>query len=420
VGNGQKLILLGLVFVAGLGAAWAVSMLGVDLPGTSARPPGEGSAARDAEGDLSAGDSPWDEDEDDQMFAVAPADPLDPLGAFRADPSEGDSSGNAGSRERGRRGGGGATGSEAARRGGADGPIPGAPNPGGKHVAALEEVIASGDPEKLRLFLVSTMSARGTELGEAEAALLLGAMGETKNFGLRSAMLMHLERIGGDGITVGLVDFLRENPNTAIAARTLASLGRIDSPPAVAALVDVLASPDFGRNRRAAAEALARMRDPMAIAPLAATLNAADRATRQLAAATLSRIGTQAGYAAVLDLARTGDAADRALGRRLLEKSSRGTDAVAVLGPALARESDATLRVSLARTLGRARSAGASDYLIQAARSDRKPQVRAEALTSLARLGDRSAYADIEMIARDDPHPAVQKAARRALKKLAK
>jgi HEAT repeat protein len=413
------LLVLGALVAVGLGALGVV-ILGVDLPDRGVAGDGSGPAGSPADGDVADGD--WGgEDELGALDAPDPLDgsfdPLDDLGRG-ADP-DGEASGageKRGGKRAGRIGGGGRDGT------GGDGDDtprpPGAPNPGGKHLDALREVLETEDPEKLRMFLVSTMSVRGTELGEAEAALLLGALGETRHAGLQGAIMLHLERIGGESVTEGLVGFLQERRPAPVVARSLQALAHINSPASISALVEAMASPKLGRNRRAAAEALARTRNPVAVAPLTATLGSSDRATRQYAVSTLARIGTTDAYEAVLDLARGGDAPDRSLARRLIEKSGARRDAFPVVSSALARERDPALRVSLARTLGRSRNADATRPLLDAARRDQAPQVRAEAVMALGRVAGRAAYADVQQIAQEDPHKGVQRAAQRTLKQI--
>jgi len=409
------------IFAAGAVLALVVVMLGMEVP----EPTVEGEKGGAGREGWRAGRGPdgdgWDDEEFDRLDG--PDEYLDPLDLVDGgDPGsgasgeDGASAGRRSGRERGGEDDGGGRRRTPEERAAARGE----PNPGGKHVDLLKEVLDSGDPEKLRMFLVSTMSARGSELGEAEAVLLLEAIGEEKNPGLQNAMIMHLERVGGEGVTQGLIEFLDSKQRSGVASRTLQALGRIGGPFAMPALVDALGNPTLGRARRTAADVLGRSKDPGVVGPLATTLGAADRGTRQLAAATLVRVGTPEGYQAVVDYAASGDAGDRAFGRRLIERSTRGPAAVPVMGAALGRESDAALRVSLARSLGRSKSPEASRYLIQAAANDGKAQVRIEAINALARLGATSSYAEVERISQEDPNKAVKKAAKRALNRLAR
>jgi HEAT repeat protein len=408
----SKLLLLLVAFAGGAGLMALLVLRSLEQPELD---PDWLTEAEEAE--MALGRSAWAEG--DALGEGAPLEALDagdsgeldafastrgPDGAEGADGGADESGGGRGRRGDGKRG---------------ESRAPGAPNPGGRHLATLEEVLATGDPDKLRLFLVSTMTGRGTELGEAEAAVLLRTLGEIDHPGLQGAILMHLERVGGDGITEGLVDFLASKPSRGVVARTFESLSRIRSPAAISALIGAMADPDLGRSRRDAAEALARTRSDLAVAPLAAALGESDRGTRQLAATTLARIGGPDSYRALLDHAMRGDAGDRAYARRLIERSTRGPATVSVFGPSLATSRDPALRITVARTLGRSRDPRAERPLLRSARSDAEPRVRAEAVLALGRLGSRTSAADVEVIAEQDTSTLVRRAAKRALRQLA-
>jgi hypothetical protein len=175
------------------------------------------------------------------------------------------------------------------------------------------------------------------------------------------------------------------------AARALADLGPTAAAPAVPALEDLARSSDLAASR-AAVDALGRLKPPAALPYYVAALEADSLHDRMWAAAGLGKMGPSAkdavpALAAVLSLDRGG----RDYGPRV--------EAMAALS-SIGGEASAAVP-ALVGALG-----------------DRDPTLRRDAARLLGRIGKPAALpaeAALRKAAREDPHPGVREAARRAL-----
>ncbi len=166
-------------------------------------------------------------------------------------------------------------------------------------------------------------------------------------------------------------------------------------------------------RRVRAAEMLGRARDTAAIHPLIGLVTDRDREVRVVAARALGRIGAPRAVGPLLAALGRQDRTVpvTVVAQALLHVGTAGAPAVAVslMSPC------ALERTTAADVLGRLAAASAYDRLVDVARHDDVPEVRAAALTALGRLGLPGA-ADVLVTATRATHPAtVRTAAVRAL-----
>lgn len=229
-----------------------------------------------------------------------------------------------------------------------------------------------------------------------------------------------IEALGeiGDERAVAILAPLSEAKDRDMARAALSALGHIGHPMALQPLLSALRSPD-AEQRIDALRAVAERGGPDAASTLewAAAADGEDRVVRaaiegleRLAA----RIEPDAGEAidALVELtAGEGmrrEAAIAALAHmraEWIERVARG------LGHARAE-----VRRSVVEALGRMKDARASRR-ITAALEDADATVRLSAATALAYLGSHSAEQKLALLARQDPDPAVRRAAYRALRR---
>ncbi len=271
------------------------------------------------------------------------------------------------------------------------------------------------DPGQVMAFLIATFTPRGTKLGEEDVDLLLKVLAEQKQFGLRNLLMAHLERIGGEKVTEGILAFLATDPDPASAARALHTLGVQKDERAVEGLVGFLAETKNRRLREAAFRNLLGTRNPAATGPLLDVLDRAqDPGLKRYALAALSQLGGEQGAEAVLRYATSPDPLERSLGQRSL-RDLRSPAAVPVLTDALARGVDPPTTWQVIRALGRIRDVRAVEPLGRLALEETNRGLRIEAIKGLGQIGRAEAVPTLRSIAESDKNPAVRRMAERAI-----
>lgn len=258
-------------------------------------------------------------------------------------------------------------------------------------VDALKAKTDLADPAQLMAFLIGTFTVNGTKLGPEDLDFLFEALAVQEDWGVRNLLLSHLERIGGKGVTNGVLAFLATENDPAAVVRALRTLRELNDPAAVAGLVEALAGSSNRKVRDAAFHHLLEAGNPAATKPLLAALGrSSDPVLERYALAALSQIGGAEGVETVLDYALSGDPARQALGLKSL-RDVKDPAAVPALSDALARAGPPAVRGQVIRTLGRTRSPEAVAPLARAATADPDRRIRLEAIRGLVQVGSPDA-----------------------------
>jgi PAS domain S-box-containing protein len=225
---------------------------------------------------------------------------------------------------------------------------------------------------------------------------------------VRIAAIDSLGKIGGPRAVSVLASFI-ESRDMDMARAAVGSLGQIDHPDALPLLQQALRSAEAAR-RAAALQALgARGGDAAVEAMQWAAATDQNAEVAQAAIDALSRLATPESIAALVNL--TADAERRDSSVEALSKLS--PQKIELIGRGLANE-QLSVRRAVMDALGRMKHPLASD-LLSGALDDNEASVRLAAVTALAHLGNRSAQRKLVELMRQDPEPAVRRAAQKAL-----
>jgi HEAT repeat protein len=255
------------------------------------------------------------------------------------------------------------------------------------------------DPAQLMAFLIATFTPDGTKLGAEDLDFLFEALAAQEDWGLRNLLFTHLERIGGESVTNGVLGFLATEQDPAAFARALRTLGALKDDAAVAGLVEVMATSQNRRLRDAAFKNLLAAKNPAATGPLLDALaRSTDPSLRRYALAALTQVGGAEGAAVVVQYATSSDPVEKALGLKSL-RDIRDPASVGVLTDALARSTDPGFRSQAIRTISQTRSSEGVQPLAHVALQDPNRGLRMAAISGLARIGSPEAIPALSTIA---------------------
>jgi HEAT repeat protein len=278
------------------------------------------------------------------------------------------------------------------------------------------------DPGQIMAFLIGTFTPNGTKLGEEDLDLLLKALTEQKDFGLRNLVMAHLERIGGETVTQGLLAFLQNDKDPASLTRAMNALKRQNDEAAVVGLVEFMADTKNGRLRDAAYRNILGTKNAAATEPLIDALGAMgadDTHFVRYAVSALSQIGGARGAEVVVSYAFSSDPTERGVGVRLLT-NLRSPEAVPALSEALGTSRDAHLSVQVMRSLGQIGHESAIPSVSRVALYEESPGLRHVAMRSLAQIGSASAIPTLQQIVQTEENKGIQRAAERTITSIEK
>ncbi len=271
------------------------------------------------------------------------------------------------------------------------------------------------DTGQVLAFLMATFTAKGTKLGEEDIEFLFTALGEQEDFGLRNLLFAHLQRIGGDTVTEGVLAFLGDEKNPAAIGRALSVLKAQGDEKAVEGLVNYLGSTKNRKLQDMAFKNLLGTKSDAAVDPLLSVLrNTKNKRTRQYALAALTQLGGATGAEAVLSYAASSDPFERGIGTKSL-RDLRNREAVPVLADSLGRSSDTVLRTNVVRTLGRIKDPRAVHSVSQVALYGENRSIRTEAIKSLAQIGSADALPALKTIVETDQNAGIRRNAARTI-----
>jgi len=303
---------------------------------------------------------------------------------------------------------------------GAEDDASGARKPRDPLIDKLKATIDAKDPGALIAFLAAMTTPKGTKLSEEDLEYLFAALGEHEDFGLRNLLLMHLERIGGDGVTKGVLAFLAEEKNPAAIQRALATLGAQNDDASVAGLVAYMESAKNRRLREAAFQNLLRTKNASATDALLDILDhSQDRGLTRYALAAASQLGGQAGAEAVLRFASSSDPYERSIGLKSL-RDVRSRDAVPALSQAVAGGSNTYVRQQAMRALARIRDPRSIATVSTVAANDPNRGLRHEAIRTLGSIGRSEAIPTLQSIAANDTNASIRRNAEKAITSIQK
>ncbi len=268
-------------------------------------------------------------------------------------------------------------------------------------VAAVKQADQVQDQAGAAAVRASAVEAFG-RIGAASVGPLLEALRD-RHAKLRETAIEALGAIGGRDAEAALASMLADD-RSSVRQAAAAALARAAGPAAVPALRTALGHKDPA-TRRCAADALATVRHATAVDAVRTALGDRDRQVRDAAVGALAAIGTPDAVSALI---ASFLAADREL-QPALSAALKSFEWV---------PTDVSQRAVHAALHGRfdeaaAEGAAAVDPLI-AALADRDPSARLGAVTSLGRLGDPRASADIAALFKDS-EASVREAAADAL-----
>jgi HEAT repeat protein len=300
----------------------------------------------------------------------------------------------------------------------ADGAVEAAEDPGKRRDPLIDRLKARTDVKdagQLWAFLMGASTPRGTKLGEEDVAFLLEALGAQKDYGLRNLVLAHLERIGGEQVTAGVLRFIADEKNPHAVARALETLRRQNDPASIERLVRVLAETESGRLRDVAFKNLLGTRNEGATDSLLSVLHGTrDPKVKSYALAALSQLGGAAGTSAVLAYAGSADGFERSLGLKSL-RDIKSPAAVPVLNDALSTQRSPFVRQQVLRTLGRLRDPRSIPQVNHVALYGESRQLRGEAIRTLAVIGRSTAVPTLQSIVQNDQDRSIRRSAQRAI-----
>lgn len=282
-------------------------------------------------------------------------------------------------------------------------------------VDQLKAKVDPKDPGQVLGFLMAMTTPKGTKLSEEDLEFLFAALGEHEDYGVRNLLLMHLERVGGEQVTQGVLKFLEDEKNPAAIQRALATLRVQNDDAAVNGLVAYMENAKNRRLREAAFQNLLRTRNGSATDALLDLLDhTQDRSLKRYALAAASQLGGEAGAQAVLGFAGSSDPFERSIGMKGL-KDIRSAEAVPALTAAASGGSDNYLRSQAMRALGRIRDPGAIDGVSLVAASDPNRGLRNEAIRTLGSIGYADALPTLREIAGNDSSAYLRRSAEKAI-----
>jgi HEAT repeat protein len=283
---------------------------------------------------------------------------------------------------------------------------------------AIDRLKASVDVKdnaELLGFLIGMMTEKGTKLSEEDLEFLLDALAKNEDYGVRNLLFTHLERIGGEGVTEGVLAFLEKEKNPAAVRLALGALRSQNDSAAVNGLVDFMEKTKNGRLREAAFKNLLATKNGSATVALLDILDHAENPSlKRYALAAVSQLGGAEGADAVLRYASSSDPLERGLGLKSL-RDIKSPGAVPALTEAATRGTDNVLRTQSLRALARIRDASSIPAVSRIAAEDSNPGLRNEAVRTLASIGRADALPALRQIAQADRSAAVRRNAERAI-----
>jgi HEAT repeat protein len=287
-------------------------------------------------------------------------------------------------------------------------------------VDTLKAGLDLSDTGQVLAFLMATFTADGTKLGPEDLETLFAALEQQEDFGLRNLLFAHLERIGGDDVTDGVLAFLGSSKDAAAMKRALSVLRKQGDDNAVTGLVSFLAETKNAQLKEVALKNLLLTGNGSATDPLLRVLGSTtDRRTKQFALAAISQLGGAQGAETVLQYAASSDGFERGIGWKSL-KDIRSKEAVPVLAESLSRSSDPRLRTQVLRTLGQIKDDRAVGSISQVALYEGNRSVRMEAIKSLAIIGSADAIPALRTIQETEQNAAIRRSASRTISYLEK
>jgi len=283
-------------------------------------------------------------------------------------------------------------------------------------VDQLKAKVDVKDPGQLLAFLMATFTPKGTKLSGEDLEFLFEALAVQEDWGVRNLLLAHLERIGGEEVTEGVLGFLKEAKDPASLNRALSALRSLNDEAAVTGIVQFLSETKNRRLREAAFKnLLATKNGAVATEPLLRVLDEArDPNLKRYALAALSQLGGEAGAQAILRFAVSSDPQERSLGLKSL-RDVKSRAAVPALSASLGRYTDPRVQVQVLRSLGKIRDPRSVPAVTHVVAYGTNRGTRFEALRTLAQIGRAEAVPTLRQLAESDPDKSIRRGASRTI-----
>ena len=232
---------------------------------------------------------------------------------------------------------------------------------------------------------------------------------------LRWKILEALSRLGGEQ-TVGILSEALNDRDPRVVEEAVRGLGRLQVKAAVPALLELSRGASSGNLTQAVIEALGEIGDKRAVSVLEQALKTSDRFVEVEAAYALARLGRKEMYDKLADNLKGDPGAEKVgiLAAYYLAKLGRSAGLDHLVG--LMKRTDGGYASLAAEALGKSENPRAVLPLVEASRSE-DSSLRLSVARSLGRLGGTRALSSLKRL-RNDPNPGVRNAALASLAEL--